>query len=84
MTEQQLRAAVAEYDAEMARDADYDYTTGSLRLEYYDSHAEWIISARGVSRMSGCYEQESEVLVSIPATMRAMDAAAKAFQEALK
>ena len=84
MTEQELRAAVAEYDAEMAQDAEYDYTSGSLRLTYCDSHKEWIINARGVSCMSGCYEQESDVLVSIAATMRAMDAAAKEFEASLK
>lgn len=59
MTEQQLRAAVAEYDAEMARDADYDYTTGSLRLEYYDSHVEWIMT-------------EAELAIALEATTAAL------------
>lgn len=83
-TEQQLRAAVAEYDEEFAQEADYDYTSGCLRPLYRDDCGEWLITARRVSLLWGSHEQHADVGVSIAATMRAMDAAAKAFEAALK
>lgn len=71
MTEQELRAAVAEYDAGLSREMEWDDESEDLFFNV----------GHGDGRMQF---QRVDVRTSIDATMRAMDAAAKAFQEALK
>ena len=86
MTEQQLRAAVAEYDAEMAREMEWDDESEDLFLNVGRGVA-WYVCPYYIERdqLDGRMQfQRSDVHTCIAATMRAMDAAAKAFQEALK
>lgn len=80
MNEKDLRAAVAEYDAELAREMVSD--GGGLCSD--GGEIQWCVYAFSVRRESATYTQDAEVLISHAATMRAMDAAAKAFEEALK
>lgn len=80
MTEQGLRAAVAEYDAELARDM--ESSGGGLRSS--SGEVQWCVCEFSIRRESAVYTQDSETFISHAATMRAMDAAAKAFEEALK
>jgi hypothetical protein len=83
MTEQELRvrAAVAEYDEELARFGDWEF--GS-ELYCEDDALYWRIQDSTISREQGSLMIECDVIGTHAATMRAMDAAAKAFQEALR
>ena len=83
MTEQELRvrAAVAEYDEELARFGDWEF--GS-ELYCEDDALYWRIQDSTISREQGSLMIECDVIGTHAATMRAMDAAAKAFEEALK
>ena len=84
MTEQQLRAAVAKYDAELT-DAIIVSDEDGYMIEWQNGKpVTWYLFDGLIRRDEGCYSQESDVLISHAATMRAMDAAARAFEEALK
>lgn len=78
MTEQELRTAVAEYDAELARTAVYDQSYAWL-----EAGGIWTLSSDWTERREGVLIVNAARRPNA-ATMRAMDAAAKAFQEALK
>lgn len=92
MTEQELRAAVAEYDAEMAREMKA-FTNNGFHLLYETAfYPSWKITTHEgsddvlIKRYDGPLTISSYeyVVEDIAQNMRAMDAAAKAFQEALK
>lgn len=85
MTEQELRAAVAEYDAELAREMEWDEEDEDL-LHNQGCGIAWYVCAHCIERdnLDTAHFQRADIFPSIAATMRAMDAAAKAFQEALK
>lgn len=76
----------AEYDAKMAREMvpDKHEIMEPNAICSYNGQVQWFVNKFSIRRDEGCYSQESEVLISHAATMRAMDAAAKAFEEALK
>lgn len=86
MTEQQLRSAVAEYDAGLSREMEWDDESEDLFFNVGHGVA-WYVCPYYIERdqLDGRIQfQRADVRTSIAATMRAMDAAARAFEEALK
>ena len=86
MIEQDLRDMVAKYDAELAREMEWDDESEDLFFNVGHGVA-WYVCPYYIERdqLDGRTQfQRSDVHISIPATMRAMDAAAKAFEEALR
>lgn len=76
MTEQQLRAAVAEYDQKLNWFAKGD------AICHRRNGDGWLVTGSEIFMVVGDLSINSPVLISHAATMRAMDAAAKAFKEA--
>lgn len=82
MTEQELRAAVAEYDPSLAESAIMD--NGWLTFYRSEPYTFWETNGFEVLRESKIKRMECDVIGSVAETMRAMDAAEKALMEALK
>lgn len=81
MTEQELRAAVAEYDAELAESMRYD-DEAWLHASADTVHGAlttWIVGPTRIEIEAGCVVMASDVIQSHAATMRAMDEALAAF-----
>jgi len=84
MTEQELRSAVAEYDAELAQSMQYDDEAG-LHVSADTVHGvmtNWIVGPAHIEIEVGCVVMASDVIQSHAATMRAMDEALAAFNAA--
>lgn len=77
MNEQQLRAAVAEYDAKLNW-----YVRENLLVHQRNGNG-WGVAPDEITLLRGDYTALCKVIGSHAATMRAMDAAAQAFQESL-
>lgn len=78
MTEQELRAAVAEYSAELAKSMRYD--GGGLCGTGIT--LDWVVWPTRIEVEVGCVVMASDVIQSHAATMRAMDEAMAAFTAA--
>ena len=87
MTEQELRAAVAEYDAELASELVTYWSSGDCEMYTRRSAVHWAVTRNFARLESGenlNFRIESSVVGNLAATMRAMDAAAAAFEASLK
>lgn len=83
MTEQELRAAVAEYDAELAKSMLHDDEAGLHASVWFQGvQSGWVVGPARIELEAGCVLMASDVIQSHAATMRAMDEALAAFNAA--